>query len=247
MIKQILFFILLSTAGLAQSDSLLQKEIIIDYATQVIPSSGITYTVYRSELSLKKLNWVMIPSFSMKKLHGLDGFQGGVDVYKKWDKGYGHASLHYSPQSIFPRYLVKGNVFRKLKKSFELQLGMNGIFFSENSLYSINGGLSFYRKKYMFNYSAQYYIESNISQRVLVRKYLRKSQDFIQFGYFFGIQEDLIIGQNNPINVHTFQCGLHKTIYQKTQIQFSVATLAISKVDRKEQYFTYRIALKRRL
>lgn len=246
MFKQIILFLLLSTTAIAQSDSLLQKDLSISVASQVIPSSGIPYSIYQTECSLKKQDWVVIPTILFKKMHGFTGYQGGIDLYKKWNKGYGHTSIYYSPQNIFPKLIFKGNIFQNLRKNVEMQIGLNAIYFTDKDLYSINSGLSYYRKKIMINYSFQYYLETTDAHRFLIRKYLRKAQDFIQFAYFYGLQSDSFNNELNQSNVHTFQFGLHKTIFQKTQIQFSVATLAVYKTDRKEQYFTYRIALKRR-
>jgi len=240
-----LIFLLFIVSGAAQTDSLLQKGLSVSYSTGVIPATGSLFSLFQSEAIIKGKKWVTVPSFSIKELHGLAGFQGGINLYRKWKLGYGHVSVSYSPNKIFPDLIMNLNGYKNIAKSLELQLGVHSVFFPGQQLYSISTGLAYYRKKAMVSYRIQYYLEESFSQRIIIRRFLRSTEDFLQLAYYHGLQDDILQSQNNQLNNHTLQGDLHLKIYNKTQLQLSLATLAVYMVDKKEQYFTYRIALKR--
>jgi len=243
----IILFLLIANTIIGQTDSITQTSISILLGNRSIPTSGANYKTASVNASWSKNTNTIIPSYELKSIHSQKGHQMGLDYYKKWNGGYGHLGLHYSPNYIFPRLIAKGNIYLTLVKNLELEGGGTYTKYADQtSAISIGLGATYYWKDFLFSSRAQYLVESNINHRTILRKYLSSRFDYVQFGFYRGLDTSIILANaRTEISINTYQFALYKKLFNKLQINFIADITRSSNDKNKNQYFNLIVGIKK--
>ncbi len=132
----------------------------------------------------------IIPNINYSNRVGKQGLQYDLSLYPKIAKRmYAFVNYAYSNAPIYPKHRFAGDVYMSLPGSFEISAGGRYIMTSTKNVTAITNSLGHYRGNYYF--SLRSYITprpdrlTRFSGNLLVRKYLRDSENY--FGGSFGI------------------------------------------------------------
>ncbi len=232
---------------LGQSDSTWTKSIGARLTSEIIPTTGKAFKLFSIEAKIGKGDNILIPLISRKSIHGIKGNQYGLAYYRKWKWGYTHADLFYSPSLIFPRMVLRSNLFVGLFDGLEASIGASNLVYADGKkLQVLKIGGSYYFGSMMASYSLIIPLSGYLYHSLSLRKYLDVDNDYFQLLVSSGLDnEGLRLTINQPMKVYSMRFSLFKTIAKKTQIQVSFGLIKALSNSENNEYFNYSIGLKR--
>ncbi len=232
-----------------QNDTIWNMSITARYASEIVPTTGKSFKMNNLEVKFQKRSNTFIPIIGQKSIHGIDGCQFGLAHYKKWRWGYSHTDFFYSSGLIFPKTVLRSNVYFKILGGPEMNIGVGTAAYADGKrLYLIRLGSTYYYRSIMASYSLRVPFSGYLSHNLSLRKYLNIERDYLQLNLSNGLDnEELRLGVNQTTNVYNIRVSIYKTVINKTQFQISFGVTKAIKESVSNEYFNYGIGFKRKV
>ena len=242
-------FVLFSSKIFCQNDSIVKKSIVARHASEIIPATGKTFKVTSLEAKMEKGRSTFVPIISRKSIHGISGHQFGLAYYRKWKWGYAHSDIFYSSSLIFPKLVLRSNVFVKLFDGMEINVGGSTVAYADgNRLNVFKFGGSYYYKSLIASYTMRIPLSGYVYHSLFLRKYMNIGSDYLQINLSSGPNnEGLRLAMDQPFKVYALRFSMFKTILRKTQIQVALGLTRAMNESTSNDYFNYSIGLKREI
>lgn len=120
----------------------------------------------------------------------LTGKQFELESYPVFnERFYAHLQAGYSPDSIFPRTRLGGELYANLPSAFEVSGGMRYLHFPDTDAVVFTGTLGKYYRDYWFSFRPSFSTESSgsgLSALFWARRYLRSGDEYVGLLAGFG-------------------------------------------------------------
>jgi len=195
----------------------------VAYSDETLPLSKVTTEVYSVHLGVKGERNTWVSSLMAKQINGKTGHLFGTGFYRRWNRGYGHASLYYGTEGFYSQFSGQVDMHFNTWEGLVLDLGCS-YYIDENSTFAPRLGVTFYFQNMMANYTMNWSSDFPISHRMLLRNYIGHKGDFVQLSYFSNSNNAVNM---NPIsiidNLKIYQIGLNKEIVSRLALQFHLS------------------------
>ena len=140
--------------------------------------------------------------------NGDDAFQGIIDFYPTYDKGYMFFSFRYSDNILFPNMIAMGEVYRNLGKRHEASFGLRYIQPIDNyNIYVVTGTYGiYYGNWYTYVRPMMNVLDDALtwSGMIVTRLYFSDGKPYIEASFLYG--DDT--GTERPISAIENSFGL---------------------------------------
>jgi YaiO family outer membrane protein len=133
----------------------------------------------------------IIPKVNYTNRNGKHGLQYNVDLYPKFRKGlYAFLSYGYSDATIFSKHRMAGDLYMSLPGAFEFSAGGRYTITRNGEVKALTNSIGHYRGNYYI--SLRSFITprpdqlTRISGNILVRKYLKDSENYMGINFGMG-------------------------------------------------------------